>query len=90
MDQETRDLCLELAMGDLRAMPIVHGLTEFVHFKKIAKWLVKNKLTGSKLIDCYIFKFKRSKISLVKYVMANANKDYEQRKIYAKDIITGS
>lgn len=87
MDAETRDLCLELIDGDLRVMPIAHGLTEFVHFKKIAKWLVKNKLTGKELLDWYSFRFKNRRLQMASYIIMKVNKEYKQRKIYAKDLI---
>lgn len=88
MDNETRDLCLTLSDGDLTLLPIVHGLTEAVHFKRIAAWLVKNKITGKELKHWYINRFKMRKLSMISYIVMKINKETEMRKLYAgKDII---
>lgn len=49
-----KNLILEVADGDLSALPILHRIDSmFVRREELYRWFINNKLTGKKFIDSF-------------------------------------
>lgn len=64
-------------------LPILHQITQYVYHERMLDWLVKNKLTGKRFNEFYLYECKGSILSLGAFIIGRINSLEKGRPIYA-------
>lgn len=89
MTPKRRDLILQVADDQFKALDLIHNLSGFVHCEPMFEWMIRNKMVGKNLLETWALDFEYSWLSLGKWVLMKARGDQDVRKVIAgKDYIS--
>jgi hypothetical protein len=83
-----RELLLEIAAGDLQALPILYGIREIWCLTKyeypygsVLRYLKRNKIVGSLFREMFEVKFQKGTVAFAAHLRQEAEKEYKLRAI---------
>ena len=69
-----------------RLVHLMHDLSRYRHVDSMLRWLIKNNLTGNRLIQFLDHTFKSSTLNMVKHIIMKVNNEKSLRPVlYGKD-----
>lgn len=83
MTNAERDFYLRIIDEQPGLMPVAYEISKYKHSLDIQVWLIKNKLTGKVLQSWLKEEFSNSIMSMCRFIIQKANKDKEEKPIYA-------
>lgn len=87
LDPRVRDLCLVVVDGHLPVTQLLYWLSSLHRFDEVLEWLIRNKITGKKLVGYFENEHEASLIKFSAYVLRRVNRDLESKPlIVGKDI----
>lgn len=83
MSPSVRYKIFKVMDGYMENLPILHQVTQYVYHERMLDWLVKNKLTGKRFNEFYLYECKGSILSLGAFIIGRINSLEKGRPIYA-------
>ena len=79
--EHRKNLIFMLADGHAEAFPFIHQLESFVRREEIYLWLIRNRITGKKLLQ-FFYERNGSLLKVAQYVLSEIDRKKKERRKY--------